>query len=181
MVRRRRRGAGDFGEIVGPKDMGFEYTHPVITVRASLLLLLAVSGCQTVDPGPNFVVTNETFSEDFFFCHVEPEFLFAKKCGSGDSALGDKGCHFSASSVSGMRLIDHAPIDCGGGERPLSRDLLGSGSPAQSNLQTVSFEMSRDVRTAPLVVRPQGFNHPRAVLQAKDPAFEIVRRWAEAP
>ena len=68
-------------------------------------------GCETVDPGANFVVADERFDADYFFCKVEPEVLFAKKCGSGDPGVGDRanGCHFNASSVSGMALIQHPP------------------------------------------------------------------------
>jgi len=147
----------------------------------ALYLLSCGVGCETVDPGPNFVIDTDTFDADYFFCHVEPEYLFAKKCGSGDPAAGDKagGCHFTPGAVSGLPLTNHARIDCGGGERPLSRAQLGAGSPAQANLQAASLEMSRDPTTAPLVVRPTGANHPRAVLQKNDPAIEVLRRWAQ--
>jgi hypothetical protein len=147
---------------------------------SSFGLFTLLSACQTIDPGENFVVPNETFEADFFFCKVEPEFLVAKKCGSGDPAQGDRsgGCHFNAASVSGMPLIDHAPIDCGGGERPLSRAQLGSGGPAQANYQAASLEMSRDLVSAPIVVRPSGAKHPRVVLLPTEPALEVLRRWA---
>ena len=52
-------------------------------------LSLVLAACDAVDPGPNFVVPDEHFNEDYFYCHVEPELLFAKKCGSGDPAAGD--------------------------------------------------------------------------------------------
>jgi hypothetical protein len=155
-----------------------------------LVLVLAVTlgpplttGCTTVDPGPNFVVPNENFDADFFFCHVEPELLFAKRCGSGDPGLGDKanGCHFNSSAVSGMALIDHAPIDCAGGDRPVNRAQLGAGSAPQGNLQAVSLEMSRDYLTAPLIVRPTGSNHPREIFKKDDPVVNVVRAWAQRP
>lgn len=144
------------------------------------VLALAAAGCETIDPGPNFVVPNETFDADFFFCHVEPEFLTAKRCGSGDPAQGDRagGCHFNASAVSGMALLDHPPIDCGGGDRPLSRASLAPGSAAQANLQSVSLEMSRDVLTAPLLVRPSGSKHPRVVVTRTEPIVDVLKRWA---
>lgn len=140
-----------------------------------------LAACESVDPGPNFVIQSDTFDADYFFCHVEPEYLFAKKCGSGDPAAGDKsgGCHFTAGAVSGLPLTSHPRIDCGGGDRPLSRAQLGAGSAAQANLQSASLEMSRDPATAPIVVRPTGANHPRAVLQKNDPAIEVLRRWAQ--
>ena len=97
-----------------------------------------LGGCTTVDPGPNFVVPDEHFDEDYFYCHVEPELLFAKHCGSGDP--GDNGnCHFNASAVSGMALRDHPAVDCGGGDHPLSRAAVGAGSPAQGNLQAATL------------------------------------------
>jgi hypothetical protein len=133
-----------------------------------------------VDPGPNFVIPNESFDADFFFCRVEPEYLFGKRCGSGDPAAGDaaNGCHFNAAAVSGMPLVDHPRIDCGGGDRPLSRAQLGAGGPAQANLQAASFEMSREVLTAPILVRPSGAKHPRVVVRPEDPVVEVLRRWA---
>jgi hypothetical protein len=147
------------------------------TVTLGLACAAAVS-CTTVDPGPNFVVADETFDPDFFFCHVEPEVLFAKKCGPGDP--GDNNtCHFNASAVSGMALLNHAPVDCGGGDRPVSRAQVGAGSPAQGNLQSASLVMSRDVLTAPIYVRPLGNAHPRAIFAANDPAVDVLRRWAQ--
>lgn len=149
----------------------------------SIAAISLLSGCTTVDPGPNFVVADERFDEDFFYCHVEPEFLFAKRCGPGDPGQGDpsSGCHFNGSSVSGMVLRDHAPVDCGGGDKPLSRAQIGPGSAAQGNLQASSLVMSRDYLTAPIVVRPSGANHPRAVIARDDPAVDVIRRWAERP
>ncbi|HEX7666213.1 MAG TPA: hypothetical protein VF407_16920 [Polyangiaceae bacterium] len=154
------------------------------TWAAELMLVgLAVtySGCTTVDPGPNFVVPDETFDADYFFCHVEPELLFAKKCGPGDPSLGDpgNGCHFNSSAVSGMALIDHTPVDCGGGDHPVSTTQTGSGSPAQGNLQAASLEMSRDYLTAPIFVRPTGTNHPRAVYAKDDPVVDVLKTWSQ--
>jgi hypothetical protein len=140
-----------------------------------------LGGCGTVDPGPNFVVTDEQFDENYFFCFVEPEFLFAKKCGPGDPAAGDPsgGCHFNASAVSGMTLVDHPPVDCGGGSRPVNRAQIGAGSPARSNFVSASLVMSRDFRSAPIYVRPRGSNHPRAIFAEDDPAVDILRTWAQ--
>lgn len=143
-------------------------------------LLLGVAGCTTIDPGPNFVVPDEQFDADFFFCRVEPEVLFAKKCGPGDPAAGDapNSCHFNASAVSGMAIADHAPIDCDG-ERPRNRAQLGAGSPAQGNLQAVTLVMSRDVAAAPFLLRPTGRNHPRQIFPPEDPVVEVIRQWAQ--
>ncbi|MEO8875837.1 MAG: hypothetical protein ABI461_09640 [Polyangiaceae bacterium] len=141
---------------------------------------MLLSHCTTIDPGPNFVVPDQTFNADYFFCHVEPELLVAKKCGPGDPAAGDpvNGCHFNSSAVSGMALLDHTPVDCGGGDHPVNTLQVGSGSPAQGNLQAASLEMSQDYLTAPIFVRPTGTNHPRAVYQKDDPVVEVLKTWA---
>lgn len=141
--------------------------------------LLGAAGCVTVDPGPNFVVPDEQYDADFFFCRIAPEILVAKRCGPGDPASGDapNSCHFNASAVSGMAIADHAPIDCDG-DRPRSRAQLGAGGAAQGNLQAVTLVMSRDVQTAPLYLRPAGQNHPRQVFERDDPVVELLREWA---
>ena len=145
-----------------------------------LALAACAVGCNTVDPGPNFVVPQEQFDADYFFCHVEPELLFGRKCGSGDPGAGDpsNGCHFNSSAVSGMALLDHPAIDCGGGDHPVSRGQVGSGSPAQGNLQAASLEMSRDYLTAPILIRPTGSNHPRAVFNKDDAVVNVLKTWA---
>lgn len=151
--------------------------------RALLLVVPWLAACTTVDPGPNFVVPDEQFDADFFFCRVEPEILQNKKCGSGDPSAGDaaNGCHFSASAVSGMALRAHDPIPCADG-RPTNRVLLNPGGGAQGNLQAVTLVMSRDVSTAPLYLRPAGQNHPRALFRRDDPNepfLQLLREWAQ--
>ena len=138
------------------------------------------TACTTVDPGPNFVVPDEQFDADFFFCHVEPELLIAKKCGPGDPAGGDpgNGCHFNSSAVSGMALANHAPVDCADG-RPINRAQVGAGSGAQGNLQAASLVMSRDYLTAPIYLRPTGQNHPRTIFPREDPVADVIRQWAQ--
>lgn len=147
-----------------------------------LIGFAGATGCTTVDPGANFVVPNQTFDPDYFFCHVEPELLFAKKCGPGDSSQGDppNGCHFNSSAVSGMALVDHAPVDCGGGDHPVDRTQVGIGSAPQGNLQAASLEMSRDYLTAPLYVRPSNnAHHPRQIFAPNDPVVEVIKTWAQ--
>ncbi len=152
-----------------------------VALVASLASLSLTGGCTTVDPGPNFVVPDETFDPDYFYCHVEPEFIFAKKCGPGDPAAGDRpnGCHFTPAAVSGMVLVDHPVVDCGGGDHPLDPTQTGSGTPAQGNYSAVSLEMGRDYLQAPLFVRPSGNGHPRTVFQTNDPTVnQILQTWA---
>jgi hypothetical protein len=151
-----------------------------LPMRLLLGTIFALAGCTTVDPGPNFVVPDEQFDADFFFCRIEPEVLVAKKCGPGDPAAGDpaNGCHFNASAVSGMPLTNHTPIDCAG-DHPTNRAQIGAGSAAQGNLQAVTLEMSRDVTTAPLYLRPTGQNHPRPIFTPQDPVVDLLRQWAQ--
>jgi hypothetical protein len=141
------------------------------------MLLSGSVGCSTVDPGPNFVVPEEQFDADFFFCRVEPELLFAKKCGPGEPS-DNNSCHFNASAVPGMVITNHPPIECAG-DRPTNRAQLGAGGPAQGNLQSVTLVMSRDVTTAPLFLRPTGSNHPRQIFAREDPVVEVLRQWAQ--
>jgi hypothetical protein len=150
-----------------------------VMLVGGVALIAGLPSCTTVDPGPNFVVPDEQFDADFFFCRVEPELLTAKKCGPGDPASGDpgNGCHFNSSAVSGMALAPHPPVDCADG-RPTNRAQVGAGSGAQGNLQAVSLEMSRDVLTAPLYLRPTGQNHPRTIFPKDDPVVDVIRQWA---
>lgn len=164
-----------------PRSLRARASAPAVglgTVALGVGLALGV-GCGTVDPGPELVVADEQFDADFFFCRVEPELLVAKRCGAGDPAVdGANGCHFNAAAVSGMALRDHPPTPCQG-DAPTSRAGLGAGSPAQANLEAASLVMSRDVRTAPIYVRPLGQNHPRPVFGADDPVVEVLRQWAD--
>jgi hypothetical protein len=145
-----------------------------------LALLSPMLGCTTIDPGPNFVVADETFDPDFFYCHVEPELIFAKRCGPGDPQIDQpNSCHFTPSAVSGMPLADHPAVNCGGGDHPLDLSQVGANSPAQGNFVSVSLEMSRDYMTAPLLIRPSGNAHPRAVFARSDPAVQqLLASWA---
>ncbi|HEX3769694.1 MAG TPA: hypothetical protein VHV30_02460 [Polyangiaceae bacterium] len=147
------------------------------SLRALMLpLAIASTGCTTIDPGPDFVVPEEVFDANYFFCHVEPQFIVANKCGPGQ-ASDNSSCHYSA-VVSGMPLMDHPTIDCGGGDIPL--DPTSTTGAAQSNFQAVSLEMSHDYTTAPLFVRPSNnVNHPRMVFSPDDPTVNLLlRTWA---
>ena len=90
--------------------------------------LLALAGCTTVDPGPNFVVPDEQFDADFFFCRVEPELLFAKKCGPGEPGQDPaNGCHFNSSAVSGMAAMTHSVLSA-----PRTQRLSGRPKPIEN-------------------------------------------------
>ena len=100
-----------------------------------------MGSCTTVDPGPNFVVPDEQFDADFFFCHVEPEVLTLKKCGPGDPGAGDKsnGCHFNSSAVSGMAITSHPTVDCAIDELVVTKKPAGlsSGAPNFAVAQSI--------------------------------------------
>lgn len=145
-------------------------------VLASLFVLQA--GCEAVDPGPDFVISPETFNEDYFFCYVEPQYLFGKSCGAGNN---ESSCHFNSSAVSGMALRNHAPIACDGAGHPIDRTQTSTGSLARANFTSASLEMSRDYLTAPILVRPLGANHPRAIFMKDDPVVMVLQQWAMKP
>jgi hypothetical protein len=140
------------------------------------------TGCTTVDPGPTFAVADVSFDADYFYCHVEPELIVAKNCGPGDPAKGDSssGCHFTASAVSGMVLLDHPAIDCGGGDHPVNLAQIGMGSAAQNNFEVVSLEMNKaDYTSSPLLLRPSGTYHPRPIFNVNDPQVtQLLKAWA---
>lgn len=144
------------------------------------LALGFVVRCESVDPGPNFVIAQENFNEDYFFCYVEPQYLTAKKCGAGDPSDGGR-CHFNSSAVSGMALRDHPPVDCDASGHPTNRAQVSTGSLARANFTAASLEMSRDYQTAPILVRPLGANHPRPILAMGDASIAILQQWASKP
>jgi hypothetical protein len=144
--------------------------------------VLASWGCTTVDPGPDFSAADTSFDADYFYCHVEPEYIFAKHCGPGDPSDFNS-CHFTPSAVSGMVLTDHPPVDCGGGDHPVDTTQIGTGSAAESNLEAASFEMSKDYTTAPIFVRPSGAGnalyHPRQIFDPSDATvILLLSTWA---
>jgi hypothetical protein len=156
-----------------------------LLVGAAAIGTGALASCTTVDPGPNFVIPNTTFNANYFYCHVEPELIFAKKC--GDNKPGS--CHFNSSAVSGMALIQHAAIDCGGGDAPVNPSDVGLGTPAEANYTSVSLDMSRDYLTSGIYVRPlcsdsscaTGHGHPLGLFNESDPVVDVIKTWAQKP
>ncbi len=133
--------------------------------------------------GCDFAIPSEPFDPDYFYCHVEPEFIVAYKCGPGDPSKGDApgGCHFGT-AVSGMNLLEHPPVNCQGGDKPLDPSLVAAGTPANTDMQSVELEFSRTYKTAPLLLRPSAAgpaSHPRAVFAADDPTVnQLLSAWA---
>ncbi len=137
----------------------------------------ALLGCTSIDPGPALVVPNATFDPDYFYCHVEPQFIFAPsyQCGSGKPGDNNQ-CHFS-SAVTGMALVAHPPIDCGGGDHPV--DITQITSDASNDYSAISTEMSADWMNSALYVRPLGNTHPRAIFTSSDQnVINILSTWA---
>jgi hypothetical protein len=156
---------------------------------AVIPLLLLLPRCTSIDPGADFVVPQTVFDANYFYCHVEPGIIFGPSymCGAGDPTKGDpnNGCHFNPAAVSGMALINHTPIDCGGGDIPLDPTTVAEGSPAQSNLGACSLEMSTDYTTAAMYTRPSSLNgvppaaHPRPIFAQGDPTIVmLLSTWA---
>ena len=166
-----------------PRFRGARAFVGVLLALSSCATCAASAGCTSVDPGPTFVVTDVSFDADYFYCHVEPELIFAKSCGSGDPSKGDapNSCHFTASVVSGMVLLDHPAVDCGGGEAPVDSTQIGMGSAAQSNFEAVSLEMDKsDYLSSPLFVRPSGSYHPRPIFDPGDQQVRtLLMTWAD--
>jgi hypothetical protein len=140
-----------------------------------------------VDPGDNFVTNDIQFDQNYFYCHVEPGFISAYGCGPGDTSKGDpsSGCHYNPAYVSGMPLVMHNPIDCGGGDLPLDPTQVAIGSPAQQNFEAVSIDMTKDYTVAPIYTRPSSVNgqppsaHPRAVFDQSDATVvQLLATWA---
>jgi hypothetical protein len=155
-----------------------------IALRAAgAALLVSAVECTTVDPGDNFIVPPITFDQDYFYCQVEPNYIFQNGCGTGgngDPAFPPGGCHFNSAAVSGMALRQHNPIDCGGGDHPVDRTTVGRGSDAEANYEAASLEMTRDYTTAPILVRPgYGNAHPRQVVNPTDATVVmLLSTWA---
>ena len=142
----------------------------VVTALGAAPLL----GCTSIDPGSNYVVPDQVFNADYFYCFVEPQLIFGKKCGDD----GTHGCHYS-DKVPEMELLDHPPVTCSGGH-PVDMTEIGAGSPAQGNLSAVSLEMDTDYINAPIYIWPTQLvaAHPKKVFDPSDPVVQYISTWA---
>jgi hypothetical protein len=142
------------------------------------VLGLALLGCGTVDPGPQFQVAEVVFDQNFFFCKVEP-MLIAQRCSAGDPTKDAQGCH---GSVTGFRFQDPDPPltsqeRCGNGIVPSS----GVSITAESNANwgAASLRMKTDPDQAPLLLRPTAkASHPRQIFSESSPEANLIRQWA---
>jgi hypothetical protein len=138
-------------------------------VGALALAALATAWGCTIDPGPNFVIPESVFNEDFFYCHVEPEYLFASQTSCGAGQTGDNGnCHFNSSAVSGMALQQHTAIECDP-DHPTAAGKANINVQAKNNFSAASLEMSRQCVVAStcqasILTRPTSTgSHPRQI------------------
>ena len=131
----------------------------------------------TVDPGPDFNVSQVLFDENFYYCQIEP-MLFAQGCGPGNAAEGDpsNGCHHSVTSY---RLINYSPLVAEGcnGNSPAPGTRIPDS--ARQNYQLTQARMKRDPEVAPLMLRPTGqAAHPRDIFSETSAEADLIREWA---
>ena len=187
----RRRGVARSADVV-PR-----IRRRCVAGATAIAIGVALWGC-VVDPGPNFVIPFSVFNADYFYCHVEPEYLYNSQtqCGAGQ-AIDNNGCHFNSAIVSGMILQMHAPIDCGGGDSPANdaagTGSIGPGTPANNNFSSASLEMNRNCTDymscqAPILLRPTSTQaHPKVVFTPSvppapaDPLSNVIYTWASTP
>ena len=130
------------------------------------LLLLPRSGARPSTRGRTSSCPEEVFDADYYYCHVEPELIFAKKCGPGRARRTTGAATSARRSAAWRSSIIRRSTAAGATIRSTPRRRRGA---AQSDFQAVSLEMSRDYMTAPLFVRPSnGLNHPRVVFSPND-------------
>jgi hypothetical protein len=151
---------------------------------ASLCTALLLSACgeegllpTTVDPGPNFNISEVVFDEDFFHCNIEP-ILVARSCAAGDPAQGDaaNGCH---ANVTSYKLATYAPLvaDTCVGNNVAAGQVIPPE--ARQNYQLSQVRMKRDASLAPLLTRPTGqASHPRVIFDSASIEADTIREWA---
>jgi hypothetical protein len=155
-----------------------------LAVAATGLVALGTS-CTSIDPGANYVVPDQVFNANYFYCFVEPELIFGqanggKNCGSGANVSGGSagGCHYS-DKVPAMELQEHAPVTCKNGI-PTDQTQIGAGSAAAGNLAAVSDEMDVDWMNAPVYIWPTQIvsAHPVQVFTPTSKVVMYLQMWA---
>jgi hypothetical protein len=153
-----------------------------LRVRVGPLVLVAslsalALGCESIDPGANYVVPLNVFNANYFYCYVEPQLIFGKHC--GDDGNGNAGCHYS-DKIPGMALVEHPPVTCADGV-PTDQTQVGTGSPAATNYSAVSGQMSTDYMNAGIYIYPTSTStgmHPLQVYKPTDPVVMYIATWA---
>ena len=131
----------------------------------------------TVDPGPDFNVSQVLFEENFYYCQIEP-MLFAQGCGPGNAAEGDasNGCHHNVTSY---RLINYSPLVAEGCNGNVPGPGTSIPDSARQNYQLTQARMKRDPEVAPLLLRPTGQSaHPREIFSENSAEADLIRQWA---
>jgi hypothetical protein len=149
---------------------------------AVLTALAAGVSCQTVDPGPDFVLPAVQYDANYFFCVVEPQILMGgltinnQTCGGTSS----QGCHYSDKVPEMPLQALPKPVACSGGIPVNSGDVAAGTAPAL-NLASVSLEMSPIYTDAPIFLWPTQTiqAHPAHVYDANNAAIvNILKTWA---
>jgi len=117
--------------------------------RRSLFALLAIAGCEIVDPGPNVGVANRcVLAPAYFVERIVPEYLDRNGCAD------EAGCHRAADANSIFRLQDVSDS-----LPPLATDPLGAWpAPWQENFRVTTAQISDCdlAELAPLYSEPAG-------------------------
>lgn len=151
-------------------------TQSLSALAFACLTLLTACGEEglfptTVDPGPDYSISDLVFDEGFFYCQVEPRTLVPSGCSLG--MAGDSGCH---SSVTSFRISfqEHMPIRCDGN---VPIDFVPAE--ARQNYQASNARMRRDAEVAPLLQRPlKKLPHPRQIFSDDSDAANAIKEWA---
>jgi hypothetical protein len=176
------------------RTLAAERYRRVVRIAAALFVAVAGSGlasvivsCVSIDPGPNYIVPDQVFNANYFYCFVEPQVIFGganggRNCGSGANVPGASGggCHYS-DKVPAMALQQHVPVTCANGI-PTDPTQTGAGSPAANNFSAVSNEMDVDWMNAPLYIWPTQIvsAHPVQVFAPTDTkVVQYISTWAQ--
>jgi hypothetical protein len=154
----------------------------VVATALAIALLAPVAACDTVDPGPQFVVPPTQFDANYFYCTVEPQLIMGgltqKPCGDD----GSHGCHYSdkVPAMPLQALAGTGTVMCSGGS-PANPGDVASGTAPALNLASVSLQMSTSYTEAPIYTWPTQIvpGHPIQVYSPTDAAVvDILKTWA---
>jgi hypothetical protein len=147
----------------------------ITTLAVAAAASLSSAGCESIDPGPDYVVPLDAYNQSYFYCFVEPNLIFGKKCGDD----GSHGCHFS-DKVPELVLTDHTPVTCSNG-LPTDMTQIGAGTPAGNNYSAASLQMDTDYLNAPIYTWPTQIvpAHPKQVFLPSDPVVMYLATWAQ--
>lgn len=138
---------------------------------AALGCILALTGCETVDLGDNFVPPDLRLDEDFFFCRIQPEVIAASSCASG--MMGES-CH--GDGASSYQLDPDGEID----PSPCTDGVVTGPIPTsyQNNFTWTSPEVRSDPLSSPFYRHPVGIStHPRIIFDEGSPEAALIVEW----